>query len=730
MVGLPPPGLVTRAAPDIYPSEKMKPTISFDQLVDSLPEAQSQCLPAPLQGVTTYLRTPTAESNRFIPPSFSSESSSPDPRAQVLLISAPAAVGKSYLARTLAYRTQSLLWDLGRFSVGAGFFSGVLVDTFGTAGMETLIAALRAGTATLVLDAADEALVRSGRTNFYAAIDNLANLIRGARVPHPSAVILGRPETVAECVARLSDNGVSTDTLRVNFYTEDQARAFIKRKARPDTSHRIATEFDTFVDAFFKTVSQVLGGSTWSDNESFLGYAPVLDAVGEFYRLAPNPMRRLSEAAAAGVDNQVWNLLTEIVKSVLEREVEKFGQAFGGDNEDKRTFGSSTYSPSQQIVLLLSDAPEEEEPDVALTNEVEDSWIETIVGDIRAQFRDHPFRRILDSEPNPLLRFSSVVFRDYAIAANMVDSDTAHAERIRDYWSDPRVSPSPMLSRFALSPGLALPEINANALSVILDSHASGFDEAVTISVDSYPPDDDSQGSKLDITLYDGDVLAGTLTSKLTTSEPLRLLRGAARTQIDCQDSIILCGSGQIDFQMGPDSVLRCREFQAEASEVHLRTREGRPNRLATEIISGSTMRVFPAEAGMLNLQIPRSVFPWHAFATGARPKDADEDIDLYWAGMEMRKNTRWFLRRSNWGDTLSYPERAMADILAKGRASRRVHDFWRSRNYVTLDAFGWELEFPGFGAGPVCANDLSNVRYREVLVDFVRWCGSYSVAD
>jgi hypothetical protein len=51
-------------------------------------------------------------------------------RTSVVLLSAPGAVGKSTLAKELAYASGGLLWDLSKFQVGSSTFSGTLLDAY------------------------------------------------------------------------------------------------------------------------------------------------------------------------------------------------------------------------------------------------------------------------------------------------------------------------------------------------------------------------------------------------------------------------------------------------------------------------------------------------------------------------------------------------------------------------------------------------------------------------
>lgn len=84
----------------------------------------------------------------------------------VVLISAPGAVGKTTLAREIARRIGSPLWNLGNVNVGTEFLTGAIARAFGDAEFSRVKSELASGDRALVMDGLDEARLRAGGAEF------------------------------------------------------------------------------------------------------------------------------------------------------------------------------------------------------------------------------------------------------------------------------------------------------------------------------------------------------------------------------------------------------------------------------------------------------------------------------------------------------------------------------------------------------------------------------------
>src|SRR5262249_36551702 len=134
-----------------------------------------------------------AQFPRFVAPTLKESTAPRQGATSVVLISAPGAVGKTTLAREIAFRIGSPLWHLGQVNVGHEFMTGAIARAFGDAEYSRVKGELRGGKRALVLDGLDEARLRAGQQNFEAFLEGLASDF-GQPGTQPSLVLLGRAD--------------------------------------------------------------------------------------------------------------------------------------------------------------------------------------------------------------------------------------------------------------------------------------------------------------------------------------------------------------------------------------------------------------------------------------------------------------------------------------------------------------------------------------------------------
>ncbi|GAA3035441.1 hypothetical protein [Microbacterium dextranolyticum] len=691
--------------------------MTFDQLVEMVGSASTR---------TTTLADPLVIRSGlagFIEPNFLASNSIDDlSKGRVLLIAAPAAVGKSVLARELGLRTRNPLVDLAGRRIGEAFFTGALGRRLGGQQALELIAELHAGRATLIIDSADEALVGNGPQDYGVAINDLADLIGAGGLGRPAAVILGRPDTIDETARVLEQTGTPVSRIDVAFFTEDQARAFVRLKALGSSGSGPAQELQDFLGAFFDLVMDALGARDWFQANSFVGYAPVLDALATFYDPEVNMMRVLNEIKRAGTTEHVWGLLIQIIQKVLDRETEKFAKSFGAGDADKADYGRLSYTRDLQLSLLMADRP----LDVPITPEVEpadEAWWVEIETQIREQFRVHPFvAGGLETLDNPLLRFTNAAFRDYVVASTLGETDPIRARVIRDSWCDPAVAPSPILMRLALSKEMGLDAVNSTALTLLVASHAAEFRDDVQLSVEEQTPDQRGMGVLVEARLVEAGIDVHAVTSQFSPGEALYLAQGIARTDLNVPSLRVVAGEGAQEFSVGPLADITCGEFASEAPELRLRpSPDEQPSFIETQRVSGVTRRVAPPSASLLKLIASETAYPWTSFRA-SRPSDGTVTPQIWAAAGAFQSNARWFIRQSMVKGDPNYPADVMDTILAKGRASRAAHDFGVERNIIAKEDGVYFLHLADFSVRDIVDLNLENVGYRAFVEEFAIW--------
>jgi hypothetical protein len=270
--------------------------------------------------------------------------------ARVIVVAAPGAVGKSTLARAISASTGAVLVDLARTEpLGGNFFVGGIANAFGH---RALVDASE-GRIALVIDALDEAQLRSGDEGFSAGLNDLCKIVRhSAALP---AALLGRAAAAEEAWLILSDAGVDACLLEIVFFDDEQAVSYLSRRlpalaeTRETTKLAFARHGAKFIELAVAT-REKLTNTSGGREARFAGYAPVLDAICA-YALDEeelNPSTRLAEAAAEGP----IVLVERIARSILERE---HGKLIGQIDAISEGFDASTlYTPEEQLGIIAA----------------------------------------------------------------------------------------------------------------------------------------------------------------------------------------------------------------------------------------------------------------------------------------------------------------------------------------------------------------------------------------
>ena len=426
------------------------------------------------------------EDDAFIPPSFW-EPASRAPRASVILVEARAAVGKSILARHLAWATGGLLWDLSEVRVGSGTLWGSLAKAFGARNLNSVIGAIVGGQLALIVDALDEAEVQAPALFFDAFLDELRDMFR----PVGSAaggVLLGRTETIDYVEMFLGDDFPYRRIQIENFdrstaYQLVDSRLAEGRVAAPGFSvweHRgWSPLYDDAREQLFALLTRQLlperlllaeDGDEWEWPErvkSFLGYAPVLEALAEYladyhgdYRAVANDLQRLKENPYPPGQAHwgfLWNVVTDLLLREQGKVIRQIREALGPDVFPEL---EEMYSPDEQcerILARVTGRPHLTPSPVQLAPRASAVYERAL----SAALPNHPFL-------GPFFGCANVVFRDYlhawALAGNAEDAKRA----AREILGTAAYLPSPLLGPFVLGRSVETGR-------VVVDSEDVGF---------------------------------------------------------------------------------------------------------------------------------------------------------------------------------------------------------------------------------------------------------------
>lgn len=312
-------------------------------------------------GLDTFKEAPLGLSTEL------SAESNPE-RSSILLVSAPGAVGKSTLARQIAYATGAVYLDLAAAEpVGGNTLSGGLVKS-------GLYPKWEDQSTAILIDGLDEARLRVTQEALEAFLNDVAELSKGRELP---TVLFGRTGAVQDTWLVLADSDVELAVLEIGYYGPEASVEFAEamlRAARPNSPHAVAER------RAVELLLTRLRKQTESDGDRFAGYAPVLQAVADRVSKEGN-----ASALVAQIEKGAQPVtLQGVVSAILERERGKLGRLPFQDPKLKDIL----YTPVEQLDRLVARHYHTPPPDLptmgAKDAEIYDAALKTWVA-------EHPF---------------------------------------------------------------------------------------------------------------------------------------------------------------------------------------------------------------------------------------------------------------------------------------------------------------------------------------------------
>ncbi len=576
-----------------------------------------------------------SESNpRFIAPRFRlQEEGSSNVSPSVVLISAPAAMGKSAVARALAYDLQAPLWNLAKFTLGEGTFTGIPRRLFGSNQFNRVETRLRAGSFLYVLDALDEARARPGQ-GFESFLLDVCEEGRHHR-NSACAILLGRTEASGWAALYLEEHNVPFVHYSIDFFDRNKSEEFIDKyldhlavTRNRQAYHRM--QRDNFVSVrndLFSRVCEVLGSEAagneddWEDEliREFAGYAPVLEVLSDF--LDDRNYFKLRQQMTSFGDNldlvepqhAAWKFLRDIVSGLLLREQEKllnplkdeianearaanwddWDQLYTGDEQCERVLCHSFKLP---VPVLPEGLP----PRVRL------AYTKAIA------ISDHAF---VKDETD----FTNVVFRDFLYAWSLRNGSKSVKDAVELRLVEDDYKTSPLLAHFYLTPdnGKEPEAISAEYLGYVYESLLSkeSLSHEVLFMLDC--TDDGKMNAAFGFGDAGGADFSFAVIDAGGTMNFPRFLRDA---EIEFPGRVRL-GRVGCHFDLGPAVRISCSEFWTSASEIRVALSAGDASDVIVEAEQYSSGTSRPeivvtgdGQGGALLVEWPELAYPWDQF--------------------------------------------------------------------------------------------------------------------
>lgn len=426
--------------------------LPLSAFIAQLPHVEA---PLPLSNEPHGVTFVPKEDPRFVEPILSELLPLQAGLTSVVVLSSPAAVGKSTVARHIAYTTQAPLWDMAGVGVSTGSFTGVIVRAFGASAAVDVFQRLEQGTMLIVLDALDETDLLSGAEDFESFLTDLRHYCEQPR-PRPCLVLMARPDTSVLISVALEERSIPYAHYQIDFFDLPSAELYVRKAL--GVRGRTSPVYQEARDLLFNYMYQLLAPAEvdpWRDHDvrAFLGYAPVLEAIAK-YLDEPNPKTSVNlleseqESLRRGGGHVAWSLLTRIIDYLLLREQrEKVVPALKsalGTVATRIGWNSwdDLFRPDEQCQRVLLSI---------LELRRQRSFVEGLPPELRAPYEE----RIEATLPNhPFFgakgRFANVVFQEYLYARYLLGAEPLRSA-VRQRLRRPDYLPTPLLGHFILS---------------------------------------------------------------------------------------------------------------------------------------------------------------------------------------------------------------------------------------------------------------------------------------
>lgn len=350
--------------------------------------------------------------------------------SKLILFSAPGATGKSALARYISRKKNALLWDLSQYPIANHSYSGMLVEALGAKGFSSFTEGLINGNAVLVVDALDEAEMISGRAAIETLLTDLRNAVSVALCPN--VVLCARTETahfIRHFYAQ-EEHKLEISQYEISFFEDTAAVDFVKTKIAQNRSkagdNRPVTPATVeCIKSLFEEIRRLLDHNN-DTIKSFIGYAPVLEALAVYCDEDSNTMQLVQKIQRSNCSAEIFQ---KIMDHILVREKGKVVNGFKERcSKDYPEFEDwdSVYSEQEQLIRIINYVLFEDVFFDAFSN---DNLPKELIPEYRecviSFIKDHPFVHMFDRTNKPVIDFTGPAFRDYVLARLMTELRTS-----------------------------------------------------------------------------------------------------------------------------------------------------------------------------------------------------------------------------------------------------------------------------------------------------------------
>jgi hypothetical protein len=536
------------------------------------------------------------EGDLFIPPLLLAKDPQEDPH--VTLISARGAAGKSKAAKELAVYLNVPLWLLeGDKAVSGTSLEYTLSQYLGTHDVTGKLDPARKPI--VIIDSLDEARARVSSVSWTEFIESLGRLAEhGLRY-----VLCGRERTLEEVWATLCDLDLSVAWWEISHFAPEQCVEYVDGvvKKRDRGANCTSPEYKDARDAAIAAIRSAADGT---HADTFIGYAPVLDAIAAMLIKNANflRIRQRFENESSQAEGRI-ELLKDILGDLLLRDQGKVKKVA----EDLGIEPVTAYTPKEQVQWLCHLIEGADPPGLQHISTIDgrQKYVEQIV----PFAEQHPFC----SEG----KWASPIFEAY-VASVEFHSDTFSSERLIDIGHKSGF----LLDFVGGDSDLLITESQFAALHASII--ASEWAESMTSISIEQASDDSYEGT---FAIKRGDERTRSTRFDLMPGEDgvLQLLGPLAELSVRSRNTVVVPGKPQ-GTMLGPDLFIHASAVRFEGPALEFSRRPEFDGFETTEpsvvVEARETLKLPPMSTQLppqaeFELRVPKTIkfgYPWYDY--------------------------------------------------------------------------------------------------------------------
>ena len=596
---------------------------------------------------------------------------------EIILVSAPGAVGKTTLARHIACVTGAIYIDLAKARVGDHTLSGGLVQS-------DMFEAWKTKCTTAVIDGLDEARFRVPLQSFEAFLADVVRLSQNRGLP---TVLFGRTGAIQDTHVILDDIGVKFSVLEIGYFDPKKSVEFVENILEIEGHHQ---DHPSVLRCAVQLILEQVRGQTRHDGDRFAGYAPVLATIANVIKSYGNVHELVTELKRGGPSIT----LRQVVRDIQGRESEKLRSHLRERLQDK-SLAHKLYLHEEHLDHLVSrvygtrkaDLPDMVPADIEMYRGILDSWVP-----------NHPF---LDGDHASTAVFDAVI-GVHALQKPESSKPALDRELNRDGSSNPFLS-----EFYPASSDDELVHLPSEQIGIIYASHQArlAIGDSANLLVEEKEDDPDGLYSLVEISIFRGDMEKPVEVFSYESDQTGEIQLGSRVEDVEINaTSVDVCVGGASEVGFFAPVEITCARLRVDANRVIVDVNttdagrvgvEGRHGNSPVDSIPASVVLTATEYSGSPTLLVPEerhnakllvswpdtTSYPWTNFAMAAPSASGDPDVDE--ALRRFRKFVMTF-RSHKKGGLARYREKVEHRRMTKG-SGRRVLDYMIERRIVYL---------------------------------------------